>query len=1409
MLAGFFILATGLQAAPGTPTGLEVVHDPITNNLHLNWDAPAIPPGGEAAHYYRVRKKTYKGHEPAWSAAVYTTTWPDPAPESDPYSSAEYEVRAYNLSHQGSSDVARAYYARQRFDFVLPWDVNMAVNATPNFSNRNTAITGTLRGDDLHRIFKDAEGNFRRGSVSGPKIRFVGVNLSNAACFPPVNNINAPTDGEAVAIARRMAQLGINLVRFHQIDKAQPFGVFTDDTLQSLDAGQMTRLAFFVKQLKANGIYVDMNLRVLMKYPNPNGGEAMLFKGADIFSEDRLWQPQKTYAQLLLNWPNASYVSGVGKYSEDPAVALIEISNEDGLIREWVDGRIDELETLSSTLYDELTTHWNDWLTAKYANDSVLSSKWAPAKALVTPYGTEALDDETRSQSTLGALSGLWWKENPPTQNVVAWVSGSSVNAPSGNAIKIDIKTATPSQHWYDQVFCGPLALNPDLTYTLRFKGRSDVDRDFSVVYRTYNNTPYGKAAFRLTNEWQDFTMVVPPGQTGLHLVFTGFAKTAGISYLSGFSLTVGDALKGPAAFLPESVDITSTNCLNNSADAYNVPAFQTMPAGWQFESSPTPAAAACVTHGRSTDVNSFKVTRTGAGTINLLRPLPEAPTTHLPLRYRRTYQLSFEVKASQAVDFTAHAKMTAGSWTTYGTTTLVASAAWTTKTLVFTVNDDFTTTTPEVPSRIGFGLGNLAQSHSLEFANIAVRELPPNVLNPSVDAHLPFLFSSATFPHTINGATWSLINNYTSTAPTTAIVSNGRKSTAPTVSSLKITAPGVITSTEDGPGTLIMKLELANGGTYLQRDKSYYLTFDVKTSSATPFDIVTVAQMQGTPYPVFSSSTQQVSNVWSTRSLGFVINEDNNHNTTAVPMQFYIQLGNLPAHQTLEFSNLSIREGAMQGMPQNGTLQPTLLSQRIRPVRRSEFRDYTRQVQTDWIKFLWDRELTYWTHMRDHVKKPLNQGGLIEARALTIGTQGEYSPNLLQDAAGFDVIDAHGYWCHTVNNEYIENKSMMAVSDADIASTTIPRRAGARIIGKPYLLSEYNQPGPSTYGSETFPLIGAYAAHQGWAGVVAFDYERRYLPANSSTVTWDPGKEGMFNMGQAPAKMMTLPALRVMLGQAGKSGSPAPYSQPGVATTYAGRIDNTAFAVVHDDVTIEMIRQRLAVDINTVDFGIDSRFAYVMPVGLKRPEPGQTSHRAMPDVVPASPYVAATTGDVSWDSTNKRVLVKGQMNKAALGNLPTAGSVNLDDGVTITSTSPKLQGTNSNYANFVLTRKDDFPAKTFGENGTRWLLTTGGYSDNHFVKWQSNRGPTNGRTAVSEWGVTPTLLERIGGTLTFTLPSGCYLHARALNQYGVPFETLTVSDPGSGSSRTVTVTLPTYTLTPWYEMYVTTSPTP
>ena len=161
----------------------------------------------------------------------------------------------------------------------------------------------------------------------GTKVKFWGTNFNGVGCFPEHDY--------AKVLARRLAKLGINLVRMHQLDSEwHSPNIFQYNrgpraTDGHLDPESMDRLDYLIKCLKDEGIYTYMDMFTYRRFRSDEGVEnAAGLKDAGkpycLFSR-KLIDLQKELATEL--WTHVNPYTGLA-YCDEPAIVLAEIVNE-------------------------------------------------------------------------------------------------------------------------------------------------------------------------------------------------------------------------------------------------------------------------------------------------------------------------------------------------------------------------------------------------------------------------------------------------------------------------------------------------------------------------------------------------------------------------------------------------------------------------------------------------------------------------------------------------------------------------------------------------------------------------------------------------------------------------------------------------------------------------------------------------------------------------------------------------------------------------------------------------------------------------------------------------------------------------------------------------------------------------
>jgi hypothetical protein len=393
--------------------------------------------------------------------------------------------------------------------FTLPWN-----DVSPGLTN----LSGWLEkpaGKSGFIVAKD--GHLRAGDR---RIRLLGVNLCFEACFPKHE--------DADQIAPRMARFGINCVRFHHMDtSASPRGLLKDDR-RTMDPAQLERLDYLISKLKANGIYADLNLHVGRNFPGlPEAGGISFDKALDHFVPQMI-ESQHEYARDLLTHVNPY----TGKsYAEEPAVALIEISNEDGLIREWLWGNLDALPPFYE---GELARQWNDWLKARYAGAAALRAAWNAADQPLS--ATELLSNSNFAKGADG-----WVLEQHDGAQATA---AAAQDGPAGGpALRLAVQR--PGQEgWHVQFGQPGLKVKAGSTYTLSFQARSERARTITAVAGQAHE-PWSVAASTqaaLGKEWRTFSLVfvAPETDENARVVFSDLGHAGDVCEIAAVSFRAG-----------------------------------------------------------------------------------------------------------------------------------------------------------------------------------------------------------------------------------------------------------------------------------------------------------------------------------------------------------------------------------------------------------------------------------------------------------------------------------------------------------------------------------------------------------------------------------------------------------------------------------------------------------------------------------------------------------------------------------------------------------------------------------------------------------------------------------------------------------------------------------------------------
>ncbi len=419
--------------------------------------------------------------------------------------------------------------------FVLPWD-----DGAPGPTDLS-AWNKPIGSNDWVTVTPD--GHF---AVQGERIRFIGMNFAIDSPFQPTN--------KADAVAARLAKYGFNCVRFHHMDPSWALGggliQYSKGNSRSLNPAQLDKVHYLVSRLKAHGVYANMNLLVSREFKAADGLPAEVaslgWKDQHIlgFFNDTALALHKEYATDLLTATNR--YTGL-PLAKDPAVAFVEIQNENGIIQKWFDG---VLETLPAVFANQLIERWNTWLAARYAGDAELQAGW---NVIDQPLGANLV----RNGTFTNALTG-WNQEQHEVAKATFTATKDFDGKPSAR-----IAVTTPgTQAWHIQFNQPGLSVKAAAPYTVTFwaKASEAVAVDVSVMEAhgpNYAGLGYSQRA-QLTTNWQEFkgSFQATATDSNARPNFGGFATQKVTVWLADVRVQPG----GQLGMLPPGVSLAARN---------------------------------------------------------------------------------------------------------------------------------------------------------------------------------------------------------------------------------------------------------------------------------------------------------------------------------------------------------------------------------------------------------------------------------------------------------------------------------------------------------------------------------------------------------------------------------------------------------------------------------------------------------------------------------------------------------------------------------------------------------------------------------------------------------------------------------------------------------------------------------
>lgn len=418
---------------------------------------------------------------------------------------------------------------QESFPWVIPFDSPSQGAADFRFLIDHTpaGARGWIRvGSDGHYY------------LGNKRIRFWGVNITAGACFP--------AQADAVKMADQIAQAGFNIVRFHHMDAfwSTPCLIdYASGGSRRFNTDAFARFDHLFAQLRQRGVYTNLNLLVNRRFYAADGLPAEIEQVRDVKAQHAIgcfYRPlielQKEYARQLFTHRNPH----TGQtYAEDPAVAMVEINNENGLIQGWMSGFLDDAP---GVFLSALQAQWNRWLRRKYATTDALRRAWGERSE---PLGQQML----RNPRFMEGLQ-QWVLEQHGTARAVGSMQPGGPNG--SNIARIQITQSSPT-FWHVQFNQVGLRFEAGRLYTLRFYARASQQRTLGVnigqAHEPWQLLGFARE-FVVDTNWREyqFSFIVPQGEENARVNLDRLCEQVGEVCFADMSLATGGTLR----FLPE-----------------------------------------------------------------------------------------------------------------------------------------------------------------------------------------------------------------------------------------------------------------------------------------------------------------------------------------------------------------------------------------------------------------------------------------------------------------------------------------------------------------------------------------------------------------------------------------------------------------------------------------------------------------------------------------------------------------------------------------------------------------------------------------------------------------------------------------------------------------------------------------
>ena len=324
-----------------------------------------------------------------------------------------------------------------------------------------------------------------------------------------------------------------------------------------------------------------------------------------------------------------------------------------------------------------------------------------------------------------------------------------------------------------------------------------------------------------------------------------------------------------------------------------------------------------------------------------------------------------------------------------------------------------------------------------------------------------------------------------------------------------------------------------------------------------------------------------------------------------------------------------------------------------------------------DYLRFLAEQDRWYLNTMLAVVRE--TAGPLVPVAGTQVGFGGLMNYDSHRD---LDYQDNHYYVDHyNFPNVQWDSRDWRIRDQSNVGSgaDAFARMASTRQAGRPFTVSEFNQPWPNTFAAECDPTLAVFASFQNWDGVMHFAY--------SHGRGWDEGVPNGFNLNGDWTKWVSF-------------GQSAWLFRSGAIRA----ADQLIEMPVTEEMRLRATKERRNGNVHqflSAVAGYDPGTAFAHRVAIAAAEDG-----SMPALRKYPGSVASDTGEFSYNRDRRLWLIHGA---AAAGVIGFPGTDTVDAG----AISVQLSEGGRGYVSLIATALDGAPLEQSG----RILVTNPGYT--------------------------------------------------------------------------------------------------